>query len=118
MKKFALILALLTSPAFATVRTLQVTLTSSNTPILSPGSHLQTRWFTIQNNATHSIRIGDSAITTTRGILLNPSATSLAGGSFYVGPDQAGSARDLGGWFINGTSGDVIDIIYDDGQVN
>lgn len=99
--------------AHAAVKTLQVTLGSGNTSILSAGAHLNTRWFTIQNNAAHTVRIGDTNISTTRGILLQ---AGPAGGSFYVAPDPAGSGRDLGGWFINGTSGDVIDVIYDDGQ--
>lgn len=109
----AIVYAMLAARAHATVRTLQVTLTSSNTSILSSGAHLNTRWFVIQNNAAHNIRIGDTNISTTRGILL---ATGTPGGSFYVAPDPSGSGRDLGGWFINGTSGDVVDVIYDDGQ--
>lgn len=115
MKRIGLVLLFLcASMAHATVRTLQITLGASNTAILASASaHLNTRWFIIQNNATHIVRVGDVNISTTRGIQL-PSGSP--GGSFYVGPDPAGSARDLGGWYINGTSGDVIDIIYDDGQ--
>jgi hypothetical protein len=117
MKRFLLGLALLFPLyAHATVRTLQVTVGAANTPILNAGAHLQCRWFVIQDNAAASIRIGDASISTTRGILLAPSASGAPGGSFFVGPDPSGSARDLGGWFINGTAGNVIDIVYDDGQ--
>lgn len=95
----------------AAVRTLLVTLGASATQVLSPGAHQQVLWFTIQDNATHSVRIGDANITSARGIALSP-----GGGSFYVGPSSSSSARDLGSWYIFGTSGDVIDVIYDDGE--
>jgi hypothetical protein len=114
MKKY-LVLALLflcAVSSHATVRTLQVTLGSGVTQVLSAGSHFQVRWFVIQDNATHSVRIGDAQITSSRGLALTPS-----GGSFYVGPDQGASSRDLGTWYIIGTNGDVVDVIYDDGQI-
>lgn len=115
MRKIFVVLALLIASlqAHATVRTLQVTIGAANTSVLSAGAHIQCRWFIIQNNAAHSIRIGDTNISTTRGLLLN---TGTPGGNFFVGPDQSGLGRDLGGWFINGTAADVIDVIYDDGQ--
>jgi hypothetical protein len=97
--------------AHAAVRTLQVTLGAGVTSVLSPLAHQQVLWVTIQNNATHSIRIGDANVTSTRGLALNS-----GGGSFFVGPSSSGSARDLGSWYIIGTSADVIDVIYDDGE--
>lgn len=97
----------------AAVVTIQVTIGAANTKVIAAGAHQNCRWIVIQNNATHTIRIGDTNITSTRGILLS---SGSPGGSFFVGPDSSGSARDLGGWYINGTTNDVIDIIYDDGQ--
>ena len=104
-------LLLLSVPCFGAVKTLQVTLGSGNTSILSAGAHLNAVWFTIQDNAGHNIRIGDTNISTTRGIALQS-----GGGSFYVGPALTGTGKDLGTWYLNGTNGDVIDVIYDDGQ--
>lgn len=114
MKKLLILLLLLTPvSSLATVRTLQVTLGTGNITVITAGAHQNCRWIVFQDNAAHSVRLGDSSISTTRGLLL---ATGSPGGSFYVGPDSSGSARDLGGWYMNGTSGDVIDVIYDDGQ--
>jgi hypothetical protein len=108
-----LLLALFASQAHAAVRTAQVTIGAANTLVLSSGAHLNCRWIVFQNNATHAIHIGDTNITTTRGLQLAP---GNPGGSFYVGPDAGATARDLGTWYINGTQNDVIDVIYDDGQ--
>lgn len=108
---WVLLLALCTLQATAAVRTLQVTLGSGVTPILSVGAHQQVRWFVVQDNAAHAVRYGDVNITATRGLALSPSGTS-----FYVGPDSSASARDLGSAYLYGTSGDVIDVIYDDGE--
>jgi len=114
MKRLLLIpLLLIAIYAQAAVVTMQVTLGSGNTKVLSVGAHQNCRWIVIQNNQTHAIRIGDTNITSTRGILL---ASGAPGGSFYIGPDSSGSARDLGTWYINGTAADVIDVVYDDGQ--
>lgn len=80
--------------AHAAVRTMQVTLGDSVTQVLSAGAHP-----------------GDANITSTRGLALSP-----GGGSFFVAPSSSTTARDLGTWYIIGTSGDVIDVIYDDGE--
>lgn len=111
-----LILALAAMQAGAAVITLQVTIGAANTKVIAVGAHQNCRWITIQNNAAHTIRIGDTNITSTRGILLNAASGGNAGGSFFIGPDQGGSSRDLGSWYINGTQNDVVDVIYDDGQ--
>lgn len=109
----SLLLVLGISPALGAVKTLQVTLGSGNTAVLSAGAHLNCRWIVFQDNATHVMRIGDTNISSTRGLLL---ASGSPGGSFFVGPDTSGTGKDLGSWYVNGTNGDVIDIIYDDGQ--
>lgn len=116
MRKLQLAALALLSPALAAhaaVKTLQVTIGAANTSIISSGAHQNCRWIVIENNAAHSIRIGDTNISSSRGLLLS---SGTPGGSFYIGPDSAGSARDLGNWFINGTQSDVIDVIYDDGN--
>lgn len=111
-KKLLLLLLLLTPlSSLAAVKTLQVTLGSGNTTVITAGAHQNCRWIVFQDNATHNIRIGDSNTSSTRGLAL-----ASGGASFYIGPDSSGSARDLGGWYINGTSGDVVDVIYDDGN--
>lgn len=113
MKRLCLLFLLFAAPAFGAVHTLQVTIGAANTQILSSGAHLNCRWLVIQDNAAHNIRIGDTNITSSRGMLLS---SGSPGGSFYVGPDSSGSSRDLGTWYINGTQNDVVDVIYDDGQ--
>lgn len=110
------LLIIFSSSAQAAVITLQVTIGAANTKVISAGAHQNCRWIVIQNNAAHVIRIGDTNITSSRGILLNAGSGGNAGGSFFVGPDQGGSSRDLGSWYINGTQNDVVDVIYDDGQ--
>lgn len=109
MKKLLLILAICTLSAQAKVRTLQVTLTASATPVIASGD-VYFKWVVFQNNATHTIHIGDSLVSATRGIQL------LAAGSYTQQPFSPPITGNLNGWFIFGTSGDVIDIVYDDGQ--
>lgn len=113
MKRFKLIPVLLLlvvcSQAFATVRTLQVTLGSGATQITV--GNITCKWVVFQNNASHSMRIGDSNVTSSRGLLLT------ASGSFFAPPAAPqGFTTNLNGWYVIGTSSDVIDIIYDDGQ--
>lgn len=118
MKRLLLAFVFLLSwavPASAKVVTLQVTIGATLTQVLSAGAHLQCRWIVFQNNAAHNQAIGDSStnVSTPRGILLS---SGTPGGSFFVGPDSAGSARDLGTWYVSGTQNDILSITYDDGQ--
>lgn len=86
----------------ASLTTLQVTLgaaatQATTTPILF------CRWVTVQNNATHACRVGDSNVSSTRGIAL-----AAAGGTVTFGyPGVV-----LSDIYISGTAADVIDIVY------
>lgn len=111
MKKIiiAIALAIISNHAWAKVVTMQVTIGAGVTPILTSGN-ISCQWVAFQNNgATNAMRLGDANISATRGIKL------LAGGAFYQAPSTP-RALNLQGWYVQGTQGDVIDIIYEDGQ--
>jgi hypothetical protein len=61
-----------------------------------------------QNNSATSIRIGDWSVSPTRGILLAP---GTPGGSSNYGA-FINYGTYLSDWWISGTAGAVIDIIY------
>ena len=63
---------------------------------------------TFQNNAGHSCRLGDATVSATKGLLL---ASGSPGGSANFGPFSVNNA-DLTEWYIFGTAGDVIDILW------
>ncbi len=110
MKKLLLVALLaVCAQAQAKVHTLQVTLGASATAVISQGD-INYKWVVFQNNSTHTIHIGDSLVSATRGIQL------LAAGSYTQQPFSPPLTGTLAGWYIFGTSGDVIDIVYDDGN--
>jgi hypothetical protein len=97
------------------MRLIQLTLGSLATPIV-PAATTNTLpiWVStlvIQNNAAAAIRIGDNTVTSTKGIALNPSA---------VGPEtltfQMVRGSLLSQWYIFGTAGNIIDILYETAQ--
>jgi hypothetical protein len=81
----------------------QVTLGAAATQISTHG--IGYRQLVIQNNATHDVRYGDSTVTATRGILLNPGGSSNEGAISIQG-------GVLSTDYLFGTSGDVIDFAY------
>ena len=87
---------------------IQVTLGAGNTPITTTNTFA--RWVSIQNNAAHSVRVGDSSVSTTQGILL---ASGTPGGSvtMVIGP-MPSTSIDLANIYLRGTSADVIDVAY------
>jgi hypothetical protein len=85
-----------------TARTLQVTLTASATQIYPTADYFNQ--MTIQNNAQHNCRLGDSTVTASRGLML------MVGGQFNAGP-FSGSQGDASQFYIAGTAGDVIDVL-------
>ena len=91
--------------ARAAVTTTQVTIGASATQLATVVT--QCNWIVIQNNATHAMRIGDSTVTSSKGILL---ASGSPGGSFYQGPLPTGGATDLSTWWVAGTQNDVVDV--------
>jgi hypothetical protein len=100
------------------VKTLQITISVSGTTQQFQSASLPCRNVTVQNNATNPMRVGDSAVTSSRGILLNggsPVAGSppagAPGDSFGSGAYNFG-ACDLNELYVNGTAGDVLDVLY------
>lgn len=86
------------------VRLVQVTLGAGATQVSSTATPVRQIMF--QNNATHDCRIGDSTVTTSKGIKL------IAGvGTLNSGPIIS-YASNLADWYIAGTAADVIDVLY------
>lgn len=61
----------------------------------------------IQNNGANNMRIGDNTVSSTKGIVLFPS-----GGSMTTQPLILRGTM-LAQWYIEGTAGDVADILYE-----
>ena len=95
---------------------LQVTIASTNVaqPILpsavTPDKMASFSVFIIQNNSGHSIRVGDSSVSSTRGILI---ASGTPGGSQTITPALQYTG-DLNEFYIVGTAADVIDLMLFD----
>lgn len=89
------------------VHTLQVTIGASTTQVST--TSVPVKQLFIQNNAAHTIRVGDSLVTSSRGALIS---SGSPGGSITSGAFGIQAATDLNQWWINGTNGDVIDVIY------
>lgn len=93
------------------VVTLQVTLGSGVTPII-PNGEIIAKWVIFQNNAAHSMRLGDANITSSRGLLL---ANGSPGGAASIVGTAPISQTRLSKWNVIGTQNDLLDVIYDDG---
>ena len=89
------------------VHTLQVTIGASTTQVST--TSIPVKQLFIQNNAAHTIRVGDVNTTSSRGALIS---SGSPGGSITSGAFGMQAASDLNQWWINGTNGDVIDVIY------
>jgi hypothetical protein len=85
-----------------TPRLIQVTLGTGATQIVVTSTYFNQ--MTIQNNATHNIRYGDSTVSSTKGILLTPGGAGSTG-------TVSGQQGDASQFYIAGTSGDVIDVL-------
>lgn len=94
-------------PSQAAVQTVQVTIGASATQVST--TKLYCRWVAFQNNtAADSMRLGDSAVTTSRGVKLLPS------GSFFIPPkDTPGEITNLNNWYVAGVQNDVLDVLCD-----
>lgn len=90
------------------VHTAQVTIGSGVTQVSTADIYAHT--ITFQNNATHSMRIGDSNTTSSRGALLG---VGPPGGSMTVTISPPGNLN-LSQWYVAGTQNDVLDVIYVD----
>lgn len=89
---------------------LQATLGSGATQLVPPSSptaQINCRQVIIQNNASHVMRLGDSTVSSTKGVTLNGSGA----GSFNSGPVEIYNSY-LSDFWVFGTSGDVVDIFF------
>lgn len=82
---------------------LQVTLGSGATQVSSNPTSFQ--FITIQNNSANTIRVGDATVSSSQGI-------SIAAGSYHDFSFPQQYASDLSEWYIAGTSGNVVDILF------
>lgn len=95
----------------------QVTLTAVATPVIPkavvPANSRSFSVFTIQNNSAAAVRVGDSTVSATRGILLDPSNAGAAGGAYTITPALQFTG-DLTEFYLFGASGSVIDLMIHD----
>jgi hypothetical protein len=93
------------------MQSLQVTITATGvpqplTPIqlkgIANGIYFQQLF--LQNNGSNNMRIGDSSVSTTKGILLYPGGSQT--GAMAI--EYSGTLND---WYVVGTAGDVLDIM-------
>lgn len=88
----------------------QATLNAIATQIAPPSTaqgQVQARQVLIQNNAAHSMRVGDSTVSSTKGIYL---AAGPGGGTFNTGPASPVYNSYAGDFWAFGTAGDVVDM--------
>jgi hypothetical protein len=97
------------------MRILQVTLGSGATQVVANqdavigGYNIYCSVLIFQNNASHNVRVGDNTVTASRGILLNPGGSN----TLTVCPPHG---TLLSQYYLYGTSGDVIDVMYEVSQ--
>jgi len=84
---------------------IQVTLTAGATQVSAVSQLVNS--VTFQNNAGHACRIGDANVTATKGFSL----ASGSGASITFGPFAVNNV-DLTEFYIFGTAGDVIDVLW------
>jgi len=86
--------------------------------VFAPGN-IFVQWLTFQNNSAHSIRYGDQSVSVTTPAAVNG---GTAGKGMLLAPGSPGGAGSqstpvnygtyLSDWWIAGTAGDVIDVLY------
>lgn len=86
------------------MKTLQVTLTAGATQISPDATRFQV--LTFQNNAAAVCRVGDGLVSASRGVAL------AASGGTYTLTAPLEYAPFLSEFFLFGTAGQVIDILY------
>jgi len=94
----------------ASFHTAQITIGAGTNTQFSPGGTPFASEVSVQNNAAHTIRVGDKNTSATQGALL---ASGAPGGSVTFGPYDY-PAIDLSTLFVAGTQGDVVDVIWVD----
>lgn len=89
----------------ATIKTVQVTIGSGTTEVTTTNTFCRQIFF--ENNTAHSMRIGDSTATSSKGVLLVASVSS----SWTVSQNFQGSqSLDLSDYYVAGTQNDVLDV--------
>lgn len=91
---------------------LQVTLGAAATPLASAATStlgLYCSALVIQNNSASVMRIGDSTVSATRGILL--AAGTPGGSSTFQIPLERGTLLEQ--WFVFGTAATVVDVLLE-----
>lgn len=87
---------------------LQVTIgASGTTQFTTARTPIREIW--IENNATHTMRIGDSTVTSTKGFSL--ASGGAANSNLHLGPHPALN-MDLTDFFVNGTATDTLDVLF------
>jgi hypothetical protein len=89
------------------IKTLQVT--QSGSAVQVSATAIKARWVVFQDNAAAVARIGDSAVSATKGIGL-----SANGGSYTTPVVTDGAYHDLSQWWTIGTSTQLLDVVYDE----
>lgn len=100
------------------MRSIQVTLGSAATPIVSgetvggvpSQARIAFQLLIIQNNAAHVCRVGDATVSATKGIAL-ASGSVTPTPPLLIAPSLEYSS-DLSEYYLFGTAGDVIDVLY------
>ena len=94
------------------MRILQVTIGSGTNTQVTTNTNIYCTIIVFQDNAGANCRIGDSTVTSTKGIQL---ATGSPGGSatFQINTPRG---SQLSQYYIAGTTGNVIDVLYETAQ--
>lgn len=88
------------------MRLIQVTLGAAATQITA-NANFYAISLTIQNNSAAVCRVGDDTVSATQGLSL----AATGGSATFTFPNGRGT--HLQDWYLFGTSGDVIDILYE-----
>lgn len=70
---------------------------------VNPNQYMQV--IQLQNNGSNNMRFGDSSVSSTRGIILQPS------GSDTLSPVMVANSM-ISDWWVWGTEGDILDYLY------
>lgn len=89
------------------VVTLQTTIGAATTEVST--TDIYATQITFQDNATHTMRVGDKNTSSTHGALLSAGSP---GGSATFSVPSSGKALNLADFYVAGTQNDVLDVIY------
>lgn len=99
------------------MKILQVTLLATATPIVAQNATQNStqlremfQILIVQNNSAHSVRLGDASVSATKGLVLASGSTTTTP-PLIIAPHLEYSS-DLSEYFLFGTAGDLIDVMY------